>query len=106
MAYDALMNGPMFLQCFYNHLQTSGQYEACTMFTPEFEDFLNHVAIWGQFQDSVRTCLKLSIHWKLLVVALQIVYVSISKYSTGRGQLPNLRIPKATLFICLLLLVN
>ena len=44
MAYDALTNGPMFLQCFYDHFQTLGECEACTMITLEFKDFLNCVS--------------------------------------------------------------
>ena len=54
MAYDALMNGPMFLRCFYDHFRTSGQCETCTTITPEFEHFLIHVSICGQIRDSVR----------------------------------------------------
>ena len=56
-AYDALMNGPMFWRCIYDHFRTLGHCEACTMSTPEFEDLLNHVSTWGQFRQSLRPAL-------------------------------------------------
>ena len=48
MAYNALMNGPVFLLCFHDVFTT----------TPEFEDVLNRVSIWSQFRDNVRPALE------------------------------------------------
>ena len=57
MAYDALMNGPMFLRCICNVFMITSELrhkcEDCTMITPKFEDFLNRVSIGHEFRESV-----------------------------------------------------
>ena len=47
----------VFTKLFYDNFLSFGQCEAYTMVTPEIEDFLNRMSIWGQFQENVRPVL-------------------------------------------------